>query len=147
MSTNVVRLENKIVDQNYISLTTAEWNLMEYLWDNTSCTGREVSDHFRNLTGWSRTTTLTLLHRAVKKGAVYCDKSRGIHTYAPLIAREDALMQETEAFLSRACKGSVSMMMSAITKKQELSRKELDELYEILRQVDANQASKDKEEE
>ena len=128
--------------QECISLTTAEWSLMEYLWENALCTGREVSDHFRDLTGWSRTTTLTLLDRAVKKGAVLCDKSSGMHTYSPLIAREDALMQETEAFLSRACKGSVSMMMSAITKKQELSREEIDELYAILRQADAGRASK-----
>jgi len=131
------------VVQECISLTTAEWSLMEYLWENALCTGREVSDHFRDLTGWSRTTTLTLLDRAVKKGAVLCDKSSGMHTYSPLIAREDALMQETEAFLSRACKGSVSMMMSAITKKQELSREEIDELYAILRQADADRASKE----
>lgn len=134
-----------MVAKKHISLTTAEWSLMEYLWENAPCTGREASGHFRELTGWSRTTTLTLLHRAVKKGAVLCDESGGIHTYSPLIAREDALMQETEAFLSRACKGSVSMMMSAITKKQELSREEIDELYAILRQADADRASKDGE--
>ena len=145
MSTSVVRMEGETVAQEYISLTTAEWSLMEYLWENPLCTGREVSDHFRDLTGWSRTTTLTLLNRAVKKGAVFCDKSSGIHIYSPLIAREDALMQETEAFLSRACKGSVSLMMSAITKKQELSREEIDELYAILRQADADRASMESE--
>lgn len=145
MSTNVVRMESETVTQKYINLTTAEWSLMEYLWENTLCTGREVSDYFRDLTGWSRTTTLTLLHRAVKKGAVLCNESSGIHTYSPMIAREDALMRETEAFLSRACKGSVSMMMSAITKKQELSREEIDELYAILRQADADRASMESE--
>lgn len=138
-------MESETVAQEYISLTTAEWNLMEYLWENPPCTGREVSDHFGALTGWSRTTTLTLLNRAVKKGAVLCNKSSGIHTYSPMIAREDALMRETEAFLSRACKGSVSMMMSAITKKQELSREEIDELYAILRQADADRASMESE--
>ena len=118
---------------------------MEYLWKNVLCTGREAADHFKELTGWSRTTTLTLLHRAVEKGAVLCDESSGINIYSPLIAREDALMQETEAFLSRACKGSVGMMMSAITKKQELSKEEIDELYAILRQADADRVSKDSE--
>ena len=131
--------------EKHISLTTAEWSLMEYLWENAPCTGREASDYFRELNGWSRTTTLTLLHRAMKKGAVLCDESSGINTYSPLIAREDALMQETEAFLSRACKGSVSMMMSAITKKQELSKEEIEELYAILRKADADRASKDSE--
>ena len=145
LSTNVVRVEREMMAEKHISLTTAEWSLMEYLWENAPCTGREASDHFRELTGWSRTTTLTLLHRAIKKGAVLCDESSGINTYSPLIAREDALTQETEAFLSRTCKGSVSMMMSAITKKQELSKEEIDELYAILRKADADLASKDSE--
>jgi hypothetical protein len=50
-------------------------------------------------------------------------------------------MQETEAFLSRACKGSVSMMMSAITKTGVVKR-EIDKLYAILRQADADWASR-----
>lgn len=124
--------------QEYISLTTAEWSLMEYLWGNFLCTGREVSDHFRDIAGWSRTTTLTLLHCAVNNGTAGCNESSGIHTYSLLIAHEDALMQEAKAFFSRACKGSVSMMMSAITEKQELLREEIDKLYAILRQADAN---------
>ncbi len=143
LSTNVVRWEYETVAEKHISLTTAEWSLMEYLWENAPCTGREASDHFSELTGWSRTTTLTLLHRAVKKGAVLCNESSGINIYSPMITREDALIRETDAFLSRACKGSVSMMMSAITKKQELSREEIDELYAILRQADVDRASKD----
>ncbi len=145
MSTNVVRTGCKTVAEEHISLTTAEWSIMEYLWENAPCTGREASDHFRELTGWSRTTTLTLLNRVIKKGAVLCDESGGVYTYSPLIVREDALMRETEAFLSRICKGSVSMMMSAITKKQELSKDEINELYAILRQADEDRASKDSE--
>ncbi len=126
------------------SLSAAEWDLMEYLWENGPCTGREAADHFADLTGWSRTTTLTLLNRAVKKGAVLCDDKSGINTYYPLLAREDAVMQEAGAFLRRICKGSVSMMMSAITKKQNLSEEEIRELYAILEEADAR-ASADKE--
>ncbi len=122
--------------KKHINLTTAEWDLMEYLWKNAACTGREAADHFKGHTGWSRTTTLTLLNRMVRKGAVLCDDSSGINTYSPLVTREDAVMQEAGAFLSRICKGSVSMMMSAITKKRDLSEEEIRELYAILRKAD-----------
>lgn len=72
----------------------------------------------------------------VKKGAVLCDDSSGINTYSPLVSREDAVVQEASAFLNRICKGSVSMMMSAVTKKQDLSEEEIRELYAILRKAD-----------
>ena len=123
-------------------LTRAEWDLMEYLWKEGSCTGRKAADHFKDITGWSRTTTLTLLNRVVKKGAVLCDDSGEINTYSPLVAREDAVIQEAGAFLNRICKGSVSMMMNAVTKKQDLSKEEIRELYAILHKADAR-ASKD----
>lgn len=86
--------------------------------------------------GWSRTTTLTLLRRLVDKGAAECDESGRPNRYTPLIEREDAAMQETGDFLRRVYKGSVSMMVSAMTRKQELSRQEIDELREILRQAE-----------
>lgn len=38
-------------------------------------------------------------------------------------------LQETERFLDRVYKGSVSLMMSAVTKKQQLSKEKIDELY------------------
>ena len=122
--------------KKHASLTGAEWDLMEHLWKCAPCTGREAADHFKVLTGWSRTTTLTLLSRVVKKGAVLCDDSSGINTYSPLVSHEDAVVQEAGAFLNRICKGSVSMMMSAVTKKQDLSEEEIRELYAILRKAD-----------
>jgi len=36
-------------------------------------------------------------------------------------------MRETEDFLNRVYKGSVSMMISTITKQQELTQEEIDE--------------------
>ncbi|NLK88094.1 MAG: BlaI/MecI/CopY family transcriptional regulator [Clostridiaceae bacterium] len=41
-----------------------------------------------------------------------------------------------ENILKRVYKGSVGMMMSAVAKKQKLTRKEIDELYAILRQAE-----------
>ena len=56
--------------------------------------------------------------------------------YSPLVKRDDAVLHETEDFLSRVYHGSVSMMMSAITQKQDFSQEEIDELYAILRRAE-----------
>lgn len=117
-------------------LTHAQWNLMEALWARSPMSGRELTLAMENSQGWSRSTTLTVLKRMCEKGQIACSEETGIRMYTPLIAREDALLQETDSFLQRAYQGSVGMMVSALTRKQALSREEIRELYEILRKAE-----------
>jgi BlaI family penicillinase repressor len=115
------------------SLTNTEWNLMECLWDLSPRTGREAADYLREHVGWTRSTTLTMLRRMAEKGLIRCEEKNGVKVYSPLVKREDAVRRETDDFISRVYKGSVSLMMSAVTKRQELSKEEIEELYAILR--------------
>lgn len=117
-------------------LTAAEWHLMECLWEKSPRTGREATEYLAQHAGWSRSTTLTMLRRMTDKGLIACAEADGVKVYSPLLARNDAALRTTEDFLRRVYHGSVSMMMSAITQKQELSRQEIDELYAILRQAE-----------
>ena len=117
-------------------LTAAEWHLMECLWEQSPRTGREATEYLEQHAGWSRSTTLTMLRRMTEKGLIACAEAGGVKVYSPLLARNDAALRTTEDFLHRVYHGSVSMMMSAITQKQELSRQEIDELYAILRQAE-----------
>ena len=117
-------------------LTPAEWNLMESLWERAPQTGRELIEDMKLRQGWSRSTTLTLLRRMTEKEQIACNEAGEVREYTPLIPREEALHQETDSFLKRAYNGSISMMVSAMTQKQELSRAEIQELYEILRKAE-----------
>ncbi|MPM15367.1 Methicillin resistance regulatory protein MecI [bioreactor metagenome] len=119
-----------------ISLTSPEWNLMECLWEASPRTGREAAEYLMAHVGWSRSTTLTMLRRMTEKGLIRCEEKDGVKIYSPLIAREDAAVKETDDFLNRVYKGSVSLMMSTVTKKQPLTRAEIDELYAILREAE-----------
>lgn len=124
------------MEQKNISLTPTEWHLMECLWENSPRTGREAVEALKEAVGWSRSTTLTLLRRMTEKGFIQCEEQSGINVYSPLIRREDAVLRETDSFLSRVYKGSVSMMVSTIAKKQPLSQEEINELYAILKQAE-----------
>ena len=119
-----------------ISLTTPEWNLMECLWEASPRTGREAAEYLLVQVGWSRSTTLTMLRRMTEKGLIRCGEEGGMKVYSPLIGREDAAVKETDDVLNRVYKGSVSLMMSAVTKKQVLTKEEIDELYAILREAE-----------
>lgn len=122
----------------HINLTDAEWNVMECLWEKSPRTGRETIDYLKERMGWSRSTTLTLLRRMEEKGAVGSELSGDVKQFIPMISREQAAIQETEDFLGRVYKGSLGMMLSSFTKKQTLSKNEIDELYSILKELEAN---------
>ena len=117
-----------------ISLTQAEWSVMECLWEAGPLTGREVVQRMEQSCLWSRSTTLTLLGRLENKGALESvPAEKGPKVFSPLLKREDAALGETKNFLNRVYQGSLSLMVSALTQKQALSQGELDELYELLK--------------
>ena len=126
------------MSQQNANLTAAEWDVMECLWESAPLSGREVTEKLREKCGWSRSTTLTLLSRLEAKGAVSGDAAEGKKAFRPLIPREDAALQETEDFLGRVYKGSLHLMVSAMTRRQTLPQEEIDELYALLKELEAD---------
>ena len=117
------------------SLTAAEWSLMEALWEKPGSTGRELIQQLFDTNGWNRSTTLTMLRRMTEKGIITCREEDGLRHYSPAVDRNDALLEQTHSFLERAYRGSVSLLVSAMTQRQALSQDEIDELYEILKKA------------
>lgn len=127
------------MSNSQITLTEAEWSVMECLWEKSPRTGRETVAWLDQKMGWTRSTTLTMLRRLEAKGAVGSDRSGEPTTFRPLIAREEAALRETENLLGRAYKGSLSLLVSSLTKKQRLPQEEIDELYAILREMEGKE--------
>lgn len=119
-----------------ISLTPAEWHLMECLWDSSPRTGREAVEYMSRSVGWTRSTTLTMLRRMTDKGLIRCEDAEGLKVYFPAIERDEAAVHETEDFLHRVYHGSLSLMLSAMTEKTALSDDEIAELYDILKKAE-----------
>ena len=119
-----------------LTLTEAEWTVMECLWEKSPRTGRETVAWLDQKMGWTRSTVLTMLRRLEAKGAVAGDTEGELKTFCPMIAREDVAVRETENLLDRAYKGSLSLLVSSLTKKQSLPQNEIDELYAILREME-----------
>lgn len=118
------------------NLTPTEWHLMECLWERAPRTGREAAEYMSASQGWSRSTTLTLLRRMTAKGILDCFEENGVNVYVPRIERGEAAVRETDSFLSRVYRGSVSTLLSAVTQRQNLTKQEIDELYDIIRKAE-----------
>ena len=120
-----------------LDLTQAEWLLMEQLWTQSPQTGRELTCTMQAQTGWSRSTTLTLLRRLAEKGAVRYEDSGSVRTFFPSITRERAAVRQTRDLLGRVYHGSLSMLVSAMTREEALPQEEIDELYALLNEMEA----------
>ena len=59
-----------------------------------------------------------------------------VKVFRPLLRREAAALRETESFLSRVYQGSLSMMVSTLSRRKALSQKEIDELYALLKEAE-----------
>lgn len=116
----------------HIQLSDGEWKIMKLLWSAAPRSLRELTDALEQETGWSRPTIHIMLKRLIAKGAVRLDETGKINAYYPCILREEVAPEETESFLNRVYDGSVGMLFSALTERKSLSRKEIDELRQIL---------------
>ena len=116
------------------TLTGAEWNVMECLWERSPRTGREAVTWLQEHAGWSRSTTLTMLRRMTQKGLVEMDDSGEKQTYVPVLRRADAVREETGRFLDRVYQGSLSLLVSTMVRERDLTPAEREELLAILAQ-------------
>ena len=125
-------------EQN-ISLSPAEWQVMEHLWEKHPRTLMELVRLLAPQTGWSKSTIVTMISRLETKGALtYSDGGRA-RLYSPTITREQTAVRETETLLHRLYHGSVAMMVNTIADGRGLSSEDIDELYAILQRAKAEQ--------
>lgn len=121
--------------QQHISLSPAEWQVMEQLWEQHPRTLMELVRTLAPQTGWSKSTIVTMIGRLENKGALTYTEGGRARLYTPTITREQAAVQETETLLHRLYRGSVAMMVNTIADGRGLSNKDIDELYEILQRA------------
>ena len=83
--------------------------------------------------GNGKSTLLKLLSRLEERGFVKREKEGRNNLYTPLVRREDYLSAESRAFLQRLHGGSLPSLVAALMDSRAISRRDLEELEEILR--------------
>ncbi len=66
-----------------------EQDLLETLWKNGSCTGKEIFERIRARRDIALTTVLTVLERLVKKGLVKKAKGQSVYAYMSACTKEE----------------------------------------------------------
>ena len=114
-------------------ITESEWKVMEVTWEESPVTAKKVVDALAESEKWKPQTVKTLLARLVKKGVLRVEAEGNRFQYFPVVQRETAVMVETESFLDRICRGSLTPMLAQMVKgKRQLSDEEVQALRDLL---------------
>ena len=115
-----------------ISLSNTEWSVMESLWASSPRTIMQLVKAMAEKLGWAKSTTSTMIRRMAAKGCIRCEDGGKARLYYPNFERGEAALDETESFLGRIYGGNLGLMVNTLVERQNLSQKDIDELYEIL---------------
>ena len=128
------------MEKKPVSLSAGEWRIMECLWEQSPRTLTEMVRALGPVTGWSKSTIVTMVGRLEVNGEVAYTEGRKARQYAPTIPREQAALQETESLLHRVYRGSVGMMVNTLADGRGLSREDIADLTAILERAREEQA-------
>ena len=115
-----------------IALSAGEWRIMERLWERNPKTVMELVRELGPDTGWSKSTSVTMVGRLEAKGAVASTEGGRARQYVPAVPRDQAALEETESLLHRVYRGSVGMMVNTLADGRGLTDQDIEELSAVL---------------
>ncbi len=113
-------------------LTSAEWQLMNALWQDHPATAREIAERLPAETKWAYTTIRTMLTRLVEKGAITERKRSNVSFYKPLLMKRKARMATLSSVVNDAFEGAFGPLMHFLVEEEALSPAEKRRLMEML---------------
>lgn len=114
-------------------ISSAEWEVMNVVWERSSLTAAEVFDALPQGHGWKQKTVNTFLTRLAEKGVVRVTKRDHVNVYAARLKREDCVASEADSFLQRVFRGAAGPMLVHFCEQEDLSPDEIKALEEILK--------------
>lgn len=118
------------------SATRAELSVLKHLWPDARKSAREVHDSLSAETGWSYSTTRTLLTRMEEKGLVSRADVHGVAVYAPALSRVAVLGAMARELTRDVFDIKGALPASMFAESPHLTRDELAELDAILNAED-----------
>lgn len=123
--------------------TRTELSILKHLWSGSRMSAREVHDAVSTDTGWSFSTTRTLLTRMEEKGLVGRSEVHGVAVYAPAMSRVAVLGAMAREFTRDVLDIKGALPASMFADSPHLSQDELAELDAILNAEESNSKNGD----
>ena len=114
--------------------TESELEILQVLWNENAATVRTVHEELAKTKDSGYTTTLKLMQIMFEKGLVIRDDSSRTHIYQANISKEKTQKQLLDKMVNSLFSGSHSQLVMQALGSHTPTRKELDEIQQLLDQ-------------
>lgn len=115
-----------------VSISDAEWQVMNVVWDDEPVTAQEIIAKLENRAAWVPATVKTMLHRLVKKQVLRYESQGNRYVYRAQARRADCVRQAGKSFLDRVFAGAPSQLLAHFLSGSKLSPAEIAQLRQLL---------------
>lgn len=120
-----------IMKQN---ISESELEVMKILWQKQEATSAEIIEELRDKSDWKPKTIQTLITRLVSKEIVQVDKSnKKSYIYSTTVSEDEYKDDASKSFLEKLYSGSINKMVLSFVKSNKLSKSEIEELKDMLK--------------
>lgn len=116
-----------------------EMRLAELIWAHAPLKTAELVKLCEDAFVWKRTTTYTMLKRLCDRG-IFVNNSGTVQT---LMGREDFMSHQGAQFIEEHFEGSLPLFLTAFSRKNRLSRQDVEELKKLIDSYAESSAKKE----
>lgn len=109
----------------------SEYRLCLILWEREPITAVDLAKLCLHQLGWKRTTTYTVIKRLCDRGVLANNNG----TVTSLVSKEEAQAGEIDQLVQSKFEGSLPAFIAAFTRRQKLSKAELDEVQQMINRI------------
>ncbi|MGZ5189763.1 MAG: BlaI/MecI/CopY family transcriptional regulator [Flavisolibacter sp.] len=120
--------------------TKSELEILQVLWKHGSSTVRFVNDQLNEMKREVQyTSTLKLMQIMVEKGLLVRDESQMKHVYSAAAEELKTKSYLLDRFVDSMYNGSASQLMMQLLGNKKTSKKELEQIRELIKNMEKNQ--------
>lgn len=106
----------------------SEYRFCSILWENEPIKSTELVRLCNEQLDWTKGTTYTVIRRLSERGVLKNENT----IVTSLVSREEAQIAEIDELMEKKFNGSIPAFVAAFTKRQNLSKKQLEEIMRII---------------
>ena len=109
----------------------SEYRFCLILWEQEPISAAQLAKLCLAQLGWKRTTTYTVIKRLAERGVLKNEDG----TVTSLVSKDEAQSCEIDELVEKKFEGSLPAFVAAFTKRQDLSREDLDEVQRMIDRI------------
>lgn len=106
----------------------SEYRFCLILWEHQPMKSSELVKLCREQLGWKPTTTYTVIKRLSERGVLKNENT----IVSALVTKEEVQAAEIDELVEKKFEGSLPAFVAAFTKHQKISKKEIDEVQQMI---------------